>query len=87
MSFETSSTDQTKALRHLHLGASSPFDGDSDNPTAAIDWAHAAARGVLANLLDRRGIGNELEQLDEGIRDEIVEEVAEIIRVAKPKGE
>jgi hypothetical protein len=87
MPSETSSTDQTKALKHLQHGASSPFDGDIDNPTPAVDWAHAAARGVLANLLGRRGVGDELEQLDQELRDEIVEEVAEIIRVAKPKGE
>jgi hypothetical protein len=87
MSSETNTTDQAKALMQLKHGAAFPYDGDSDNPTQAMDWAHAAARGVLANLLDRSGIGNELEQLDEGIRDEIVEEVAEIIRVAKPKGE
>ena len=83
MSSETSSTVQTKALKQLQHGASFPFDGDIDNPTPAVDWANAAARGVLANLLDRGGVGNVLEVLDQEIRDEIVEEISAIIRLAK----
>ncbi|WP_274644960.1 hypothetical protein [Pseudomonas serbica] len=79
---ESDTHDQAKALRQLEHGATFPYDGDNDNPTPATDWAHAAARGVLANLLDRGGVGNALEDLDEELRDEIVSELALIIRLA-----
>lgn len=52
-------------------------------PPAAKDWAHAAARGILADLGDRRGIKQELEELDEDIRVEIAEAIAGIIRYAQ----
>jgi hypothetical protein len=86
---EPDTHDKAKALRKLEHGAAFPYDGDSDNPTPATDWAHAAARGVLANLLDRGGVGNALEDLDEELRDEIVSELSLIIRLApsQPKGE
>jgi hypothetical protein len=48
------------------------------------DWAHAAARGIIANLQDRGGIKHELEiqVIDEDTRKEIVEEMAAVIRAA-----
>ncbi|MFN7817836.1 MAG: hypothetical protein ACK5OQ_16525 [Burkholderiales bacterium] len=48
----------------------------------AKDWAHAAARGVLADLSDRRGIKWELEKVDHEVRAEMTESLAEIIRLA-----
>lgn len=51
-------------------------------PPVAKDWCHLAARGVLANLLGRRGIRPALEDLDEDIRIDIIDSVTEIIRAA-----
>lgn len=77
------------AIRLAH-GAAYPYDasdewwdGDASNPPAADDWAHAAARGVLADLNDRRGIKHGFDDVDEGIRAEIVASLAAIIRVAE----
>lgn len=80
------------AQRRLKHGAMFPYDaGDSwwqsedeeNPPPPAVDWAHAAARGVLADLGDRRGIKNSLDGLDEDIKAELVETIADIIREAK----
>lgn len=71
------------ATSNLRFGAKYPYDADDDDiAPAAIDWAHKAARGVLANLLDRQGIKHELRGVDAETRAEIVETVAEIIRLA-----
>lgn len=71
----------------LDQGAKYPYDdGDSNlTPPPAIDWAHAAARGVLADLLDRRGIKGSLdnEEIDHETRVEIVQSLAAIIRLAR----
>jgi hypothetical protein len=81
----------TIAEYRLEHGAKYPYDGGSafcidecPNPPPATDWAHAAARGVLADLLDRRGIkwAFEDEEIDHDTRKEIVESLAEIIRLA-----
>lgn len=73
-------------LRH---GAKYPYDApdewwdsDGSNPPPATDWAHSAARGVLADLNDRRGIKQGFAGLDEGVRAEIIASLAEIIRQA-----
>lgn len=78
--------------RHrLKHGAEFPYDAGSDfwedrvpSPKPADDWAHAAARGVLADLLDRRGIKWALddENIDYATRAEIVQSLAAIIRQA-----
>lgn len=72
------------AQNDLDSGRKYPYDqpDDDESATPAADWAHAAARGILSNLKGRGGIGNELEQLDEELRKEIVDEAAEIIRLA-----
>lgn len=79
------------AKHRLEHGAKFPYDatdewwnGDGKNPPPAKDWAHAAARGVLADLSDRQGIKWELEKIDEDVRAELVGSVAEIIRAAAP---
>lgn len=46
------------------------------------DWAHAAARGVIADLSDRHTIKRGFEGVDEWVRVEIVEALASIIRLA-----
>lgn len=78
------------AERTVSLGAKYPYDApdawwnsSGDNPPQATDWAHAAARGVLADLTDRRGIKHGFSDLDEDIRAEIVGSIAAIIRAAK----
>lgn len=76
----------------LEHGAEFPYDGGADfwedrtpTPPPATDWAHAAARGVLADFLDRRGIKSALndEQIDHETRAEIVQSMAAIIRLAR----
>jgi hypothetical protein len=44
------------------------------------DKAEIAARAILADLSDRSGIGNELDQIDDQIKEEIVATHARIIR-------
>lgn len=46
------------------------------------DWAHAAARGVVADLQGRRAIKWGFDDIDEEIRAEIVASLAAIIRLA-----
>ena len=76
------------AKHSLERGAKYPFDGGEDfwkegkNPPEAKDWAHTAARGVLADLSDRRGIKSELCKIDHEVRAELTESLAEIIRLA-----
>lgn len=76
----------------LDHGAKYPYDGGADfwedrspDPPPAMDWAHAAARGVLCDLLDRRGIKRELdhEEIDHETRAEITRSLAAIIRLAR----
>lgn len=68
------------AKHRLEHGAQFPYHGKP--PT---DWAERAALGVLADLGDRRGIKQELNQIegDEDITDEIVTTLADIIRTAQ----
>jgi len=61
----------------LH-GQKYPYDRDRPNE----DFAHVAARGIFADLTDRRGIKIELNRCDDDVRMEIVDAVAEIIRLA-----
>lgn len=58
------------------------WNSDGENPPVATDWAHLAARAVIINLQDRRGIKRGFEDIDEDVRREIVESLAEIIRLA-----
>jgi hypothetical protein len=82
------------AQHRLDSGEKWPYDApdswwkaDSPNdPPPATDWAHAAARGVLADLNDRRGIKWKLQEIDEEVRAELVASMADIIRLAAAKG-
>lgn len=78
------------AKHRLEHGARYPYDAGADfwedrtkELPPATDWAHAAARGVLADLLDRRGIKWELEKVDHEVRAELTQSMAEIIRLAR----
>jgi hypothetical protein len=79
------------AEQSINQGTEFPFDAsdkwwnDSKDhyPPPAKDWAHVAARGILADLTDRRDIKRGFEGVDEDVRVEIVESLAEIIRVTK----
>ena len=74
--------------RVLESGNTYPYDASDlwrdseDIPEKPIDWAHSAARGILNNLSDRRGIKQELSVLDEDTRIEIIRTLSDIIREA-----
>jgi len=57
-------------------------EGGVEQPPEPTDWAHRAARGILADMSDRRGIKRGFEDLPEDIRCEIVDTIAKIIRFA-----
>ena len=44
------------------------------------DWAKLASYKVVENLLDRRGIRQALEEIDDDIMEEMIEDIAKIIR-------
>jgi hypothetical protein len=71
---------QTAALSLLG-GAALPYE-DTSEASPAKDWAHAAVRGVIDELLDRGGIGHALQDVDQVIRKEIVESLSDIVRAA-----
>ena len=75
----------------LRLGADYPYDAPdawwasdfiSRVKLHPSDWAYAAARGVVADLHERDTIKQALKQSNETLRKEIVESLAEIIRLA-----
>lgn len=84
-------TDNSAKI-YLEHGSRFPYDagkefweGSDSNPPNANDWAHAAARGVLADLLDRRGIKHGFNDVDHDVRAELVQSLSEIIRLALRK--
>ena len=90
MNTATDQQGRTMAQRALDLGNERPYDAPDDwwdqdirkAPPAPVDWAHTAARAIIYDLGDRRGIKNEIEQVDEETRVELVASMAEIIRAA-----
>ncbi len=77
------------AQTRLEQGALYPYDAPDSwwksagtAATPAADWAHYAARGILADLTDRRGIKHGFDDIDEDVRIEMVASLAEIIRSA-----
>ena len=79
----------TPAQRALAHGADFPYDGGEEfwtkidvPPPPAVDWAHRAARGVLADLTDRQGVKHELSAVDYDVREELTDSIAAIIREA-----
>lgn len=90
-------TDEQKierARQSIKLGAEYPYDApdawwesyEGTEPPKSTDAAHLAAREVVADLKDRRGIKNGFNNVDEDIRVEIVNRLAEIIRQAMSSG-
>jgi len=86
----TDEQNQLLAARSLEHGGEYPYDAtdawwhacDDTEPPSPKDMAHAAARGIIADLKDRRGIKNGFERVDEETRKQIVERMAEIVRQA-----
>lgn len=77
------------ARQSLHSGEHYPFDASDEwlelysgsrLPPEAKDYAHRAARGIVADLQDRRGVKNGFSRIDEDMRIDIVESIAAIIR-------
>lgn len=74
----------------ISQGSMFPYDAsdewneqiDPPGPPPAVDWAHTAARAVIADLTDRRKIKNGFDDIDESVRVEIVRSLAEIIRAS-----
>lgn len=83
------SNELTGAQISLKFSDDYPYEIDLDeNPEADLkpsDWAHRAARGVLADLCDRRGIKWELQKVDMDTRKDMVSAMSEIIRLAHSK--
>lgn len=82
----------TDAQHSLDIGAKYPYDAPDNwrnddprgvSPPPATDWAHAAARGVVADLTDRGGIKYGFRDVDQEVRAELVASLAAIIRTAK----
>jgi hypothetical protein len=77
--------DAETTLKH---GQRYPYDAPdswwADSPP--VDWAHAAARGILADLTIRRELMSGFKSVDNHTRAEIVTAIAEIIRVASKAG-
>jgi hypothetical protein len=79
---------ESQARRDLKHAAENPYDAPDawqrgvHDPLRAEDWAHAAARGIVANLSDRGGIKFGFQQVEESVRIEIVQTLAAIIRLA-----
>lgn len=78
---------------YLDCGDRYPYDAgkawhrqsrEDDNLAAppATDWAHRAARGVIAEMMDRKGIFECLEAVPHTVRAEMVRSIAAVIRAA-----
>jgi hypothetical protein len=79
------------AKHRLEHGDEFPYDApdlwwgsDKAAPPPPKDWAHRAARGILADLGDRHTIKQGFREIDEEVRAELVESLADIIRAAAP---
>jgi len=83
------STPKKTARLYLITGNHFPFDANdawwNTDMTRVVppakDWAHKAARGILAKLRDQNDIA--IGDVDEAARAEIVKSIADIIREAR----
>ena len=66
----------------LELGDEYPYELTPGDNLTPPDWAHRAARGVMADLNDRSGIKHELRGVRMDDRKDIVAALAAIIRLA-----
>lgn len=72
-------TDESEYVADaIEAGLSSPFDGRKIDASPA----RAAALGILWDLSDRGGVGNELDCLDDTIRQQITERLTNIINTS-----
>lgn len=81
-------TKEWLAKHRIKSGREYPYDAPDGwvhgkQAPPEIDSAHAAARGILADLSDRSGIKNVLYEIDEETRIDIINSIAEIIRQAQ----
>jgi hypothetical protein len=68
----------------LKQGGARPYDAKAGE---SVDQAHVAARGVMADLADRGGIKDMIARIsDPEVRQEIVSDIAAIIREAMQPG-
>lgn len=72
----------TNAQTCILLGCDYPYHGSGDEKYYGNDPAMRAALGVLYDLRDRSGIGNALDGIDDDIRLEITQKMANIIKAA-----
>jgi hypothetical protein len=87
---DMSETEIREARNALARGAALPFDGSASFwtqgklPRPAEDWAHAAARGVIADLSSRAGLHRALTSAEISLDDrvDIIRSLANIIRLA-----
>lgn len=80
-------TKEWLAKHRIKSGREYPYDAPDGwvhgkQAPPEIDSAHAAARGILADLSDRLGIKKVLYEIDEDIRIDIINSISEIIRQA-----
>lgn len=81
----THTSEQIERLAAIRLsqGDERPYDlADDESMPEPGDWATRAARGVIADMRDRRTIKWGFNNVDEDVRREIVASVATIIRLA-----
>jgi hypothetical protein len=74
-----------RGLQYPYDAPDAWWEGDGKTAPAPDDWAHAAVRGILADLNDRGGIKHGFANIDEEIRIEIVQSLARIVRAAHSK--
>lgn len=76
------------SIKHGNKFAYDLMHKDEDCSTrVGTHWSIIAARGVLSNFKDRRGLRNELDNIDDDIREEMVLELAEIISLTEANRE
>ncbi|MDN7901466.1 hypothetical protein QZM82_35280 [Burkholderia cepacia] len=64
------------AQKALEWADKYPYDG-----VPPVDAAHRTAQGILAELCDRRRVGDALDDIEGNVKAEIAAVVAEIIRL------
>lgn len=67
-----------RAKEAIRIGCKFPFD-ESGKP---ITWQRAAVLGILCDLTDRRGIKHGFNDLDDDIKNEIVDSLTKIVEEA-----
>lgn len=86
----TKASREDRAIEALTYGSQMPFDApdkwwhdpSDPPPPRARDWAHKAARGVMAELQGRTIIKDALADVPAALARDVVGAIAEIIRLA-----